>query len=132
MFQGDRGSVGLPGAPGKGGAPGKMGLPGVVSNMSTSVSSDFQAPRGGVKKTRYSQVQAIWKPDVALFHVFDIASQTSSKFWRNSKRNFTRFFDNKMTIPNRLHGSDFPVSFSLHELLMSLKSSTDTSLFNCN
>ena len=51
MFQGDRGSVGLPGAPGKGGAPGKMGLPGVVSNISTarSVSSDFQAPRRGVK-----------------------------------------------------------------------------------
>ena len=52
MFQGDRGSVGLPGAPGKGGPPGKMGLPGVVSNISTArnVSSDFQAPREGLKK----------------------------------------------------------------------------------
>ena len=52
-----------------------------------------------VKKTRrsrgfFNQLRSVWISDETLFRVFDIASQSINNSWRNSKQEFTEFYDN--------------------------------------
>ena len=52
-----------------------------------------------VEKTRrsrgfFNQLRSVWISDETLFRVFDIASQSINNSWRNSKQEFTEFYDN--------------------------------------
>lgn len=79
-------------------------------NTRNSVFSNFQKPRGGLKK--------VWKLDETLFWVFDRAFQMINNFWRNSKLKFTKCYnynkDHNYSKPPSLQ--QFPL-FYLYELL---------------
>jgi len=56
-------------------------------------------PQKKVVKTRrsrvfFNQLRSVWISDETLFRVFDIASQSINNSWRNSKQEFTEFYDN--------------------------------------
>ena len=60
-----------------------------------SVASDIQTRRRRLKKRGVAnQLRSVWISDETLFPVFDIASQSINNSWRNSKQEFTEFYDN--------------------------------------
>ena len=70
-----------------------------ISNTRKNVSSDIETLRSGLKKRGasrvfFNQLQSVWISDETLFRVFDIASQSINNSWRNSKQEFTEFYDN--------------------------------------
>ena len=69
-----------------------------------------------------NHLRGVWELDGTLFQLFDIASQTIYNSWRNPKQSSRNFMIIKITLPNLLHDSDKLPLFSLHGLLISLRS----------
>ena len=46
-----------------------------------------------MKNQGAAQLRSVWISDETLFRVFDMAPQSIHNSWRNSKQNFTEFYD---------------------------------------
>ena len=80
----------------------------------------FPNPRRGLKKRGeaefFSTNFEVFGNRMKVFRVFDIASQTINNSWRNSKRTFTKFYDNLDHICQ--NAFTVMIFFLFHELLM--------------